>query len=515
MFRFILAFFCLMITGSVFAQNRPNIIFIMSDDHAYQAISAYGSHLVKTPNIDRIATEGIRFNKCFVTNSICAPSRATILTGKYSHINGLRDNRDTFDGSQTTFPKLLQAAGYQTAIAGKWHLKSAPTGFDFWKVLIGQGDYYNPTFIEIGDTVKHTGYTTDIITDMAIDYLENRDREKPFFLMYYHKAPHRNWMPHPRHFSLYKDEDIPLPETFYDDYATRSPAAKEQDQEIGNMFLSVDMKLQPEHYEKEDGSGGHAGFDAEQAWARNYNNLTDEQRQKWDAHYQPVGEAFKKAKLTGNALKEWKYQRYLKDYLRCVVSVDEGVGRVLDYLDQNNLAEDTIVIYTSDQGFYLGEHGWYDKRFMYEESFRTPLVMRYPKEIPAGQVSDQFALNLDFAQTILDYAGVKAPDDIQGESLRPIAGGKTPENWRTSIYYHYYEYPHGWHNVKRHYGVRTDRYKLIHFYNDIDAWELFDLKKDPAEVNNVYGDPAYANITAELHAELKILRKKYGDVEED
>lgn len=494
--------------------SQPNIIFIMSDDHAFQAISAYDSSLIQTPNIDRIADEGIRFDRCFVTNSICAPSRAVILTGKYSHLNGLRDNRDRFDGNQMTFPKLLQQAGYQTAIMGKWHLKSAPTGFDEWKVLIGQGDYYNPTFIEMGDTVQHIGYTTDIITDFAIETLENRDKAKPFFLMYYHKAPHRNWMPHPRHFDMYNDEDIPLPATFHDDYSTRSAAAREQDQEIANMFLSMDMKLQPEHYEAETGTGGQLEFDAEKAWARNYNALTEEQRAKWDAHYKPIGEAFKKANLSGKALKEWKYQRYMKDYLRSVAAVDEGVGRVLEYLDENGLAENTIVVYTSDQGFYLGEHGWYDKRFIYEESLRTPLVMRFPKEIPANQVSDKMVLNLDFAQTLLDYAGVEAPDDMQGASLRGIAKGDAMPDWRNSIYYHYYEYPHGWHKVKKHNGVRTKRYKLVHYYHDIDAWELFDLAKDPTEVKNVYDDPAYQNIAEELHQELKRLQAMYGDQDE-
>ncbi len=497
--------------------RRPNILFIMSDDHAAQAISCYGSKLIQTPNIDRIGNEGVRFVNSFVTNSICAPSRAVLLTGKYSHKNGLRDNRDEFDGSQVTFPKLLQKAGYQTFMIGKWHLKTAPTGFDDWKILVGQGSYYNPVLIENGEKKKHIGYTTDLLTDLAIDELENRDPSKPFCMLLHHKAPHRNWMPSPKYMDAYDDRDLPLPETFYDDYATRSAAAREADMRIENMYLSLDMKLMPGYYKKETGTGGNAkaAKTIEQAWKNEYENLTEEQRKAWDAHYLKVNEEFKRKKLSGDALLRWKYQRYIKDYLRCILSVDESVGRVLDYLDQNGLAKDTIVVYTSDQGFYLGEHGWYDKRFMYEESLSMPLLLRYPKEVPPGQVSRAMVLNLDFAPTFLDYAGVETPADMQGQSLRSVARGKVPPDWRTSMYYHYYEYPHGWHNVKRHYGVRTDRYKLIHFYYDIDAWELYDLKKDPHELNNVYDDPAYAAVVKELTAELKRLREKYGDTRPD
>lgn len=488
----------------------PNIIFIMTDDHAVQATSCYGSDLIETPNIDRIAREGIRFDNSFVTNSICAPSRAVLLTGKYSHVNGLRDNRDVFDGSQLTFPKLLQKAGYQTAIVGKWHLKTAPTGFDYWNVLIGQGAYYNPEMVENGDTTTYTGYTTDVITDLALQNLENRDASKPFCLLYHHKAPHRNWMPNTKHLDLYKDETIPLPETFWDDYETRSAAAHEQDMRIEDMYMSLDMKLMPEDFGGEDpGTGGNENANPINSWLNNLERMTPEQRAAWDAHYDQVRAEYRERRPTGKELIEWKYQRYMKDYLRTVVSVDENIGRVLDYLHEQRLAENTIVVYTSDQGFYLGEHGWYDKRFMYEESLRMPLVMRYPAAVPARQTTDAMVLNLDFAPTLLDYAGVAVPEEMQGRSFRPIAEGKSPGDWREAMYYHYYEYPHGWHDVKKHYGVRTGRYKLIHFYDDIDAWELYDLEKDPNEVNNVIDDAAYDKVEAMLRQRLDSLRRVY------
>lgn len=493
----------------------PNIIFIMTDDHAEQAISAYGSDFIQTPNIDRIAREGIRFENSFVTNSICAPSRAVLLTGKYSHLNGLRDNRDRFDGSQQTFPKLLQQAGYYTSIVGKWHLKTAPTGFDDWNILIGQGEYYNPRMIKNGDTTDHVGYTTDLITNFAIESLEKRDTNQPFCLLYHHKAPHRNWMPHPRHFDLYKDQDIPLPETFYDDYSNRAAAAKEQDMRIDDMFLSMDMKLHADYYGEETGTGGQAAFNVGPIWENMYNRLTPEQKAAWDAHYDPINEEFKASNLSGKELLEWKYQRYMKDYLRCVVAVDENIGRMLKYLEDKGLSENTLVVYTSDQGFYLGEHGWYDKRFMYEESLSMPLVMRYPQSIPAGQVNEDIVLNLDFAPTLLDYAGVDIPANMQGRSLKPVVEGNTPDDWRTSMYYQYYEYPHGWHLVKKHYGVRTDRYKLIHYYNDIDEWELFDLQNDPNELKNLYNEPAFAAIQDSLHSELTRLREKYQVVSDE
>ncbi len=497
----------------------PNIIFIMSDDHANNAVSCYGSKLIETPNIDRIAKEGILFKNSFVTNSICAPSRAVLLTGKYSHTNGLRDNSDRFDGSQMTFPKLLQEVGYQTSVVGKWHLKTAPTGFDYSNVLIGQGPYYNPKMVENGDTIQHTGYTTDIITDLALNFMENRDSTKPFCMLYHHKAPHRNWMPHPRHFELYKDIDLPLPETFYDDYATRSAAAKEQDQRIEDMFLSHDMKLLPEDWGggKDPGTGGSgltSTYDAGPGHVRAMNRLTEEQRAAWDAHYDEVRQFFRESNMEGKELLEWKYQRYIKDYLRVVKAVDENIGRVLDFLDENGLAENTIVIYTSDQGFYLGEHGWFDKRFMYEESLRMPLVARYPALTKKGQMVEDMVLNLDFAPTFLDFAGAEIPMAMQGHSLRPFFEGKEPADWRNSFYYQYYEYPHGWHFVKRHYGVRTDRYKLIHYYHDIDAWELYDLQEDPNELNNVFGQTAYSDVQADLELELNRLQTELGATEE-
>jgi arylsulfatase A-like enzyme len=443
-------------------KKRPNIIFIMTDDHAAHALSCYGSKINKTPNLDRIAKEGMRFNNCFCTNSICAPSRAVILTGKYSHLNGVIDNAVEFDGSQQTFPKLLQKAGYETAIIGKWHLKTNPTGFDYWNILPGQGIYHNPVMIEMGKRKQYNGYVTDIITDHCLAWLKERTDDKPFCLMYHHKAPHREWEPDDKHAKLYEDIEIPIPETFDDDYKTRSDAARQQEMTIERHLTPKDLKMEP-----------------------------------------PSG-------LAGQELKRWKYQRYIKDYLRCIASVDDNVGRLLDYLDTSGLAQNTIVFYTSDQGFYLGDHGWFDKRFMYEHSLRMPLLVRYPKQIKAGSINNDIVLNLDFAPTFLNLAGVTVPDDMQGRSLRPLLKGNTPQNWRTSMYYHYYEFP-AVHMVKRHYGVRTKRYKLIHFYQDIDAWELYDLVKDPNELNNVYDNPAYADVVKEIKAELKRLRKEYKD----
>jgi arylsulfatase A-like enzyme len=493
--------------GTAFAGGesgaRPNILFIFTDDHARQAISAYGGRLAKvapTPNIDRIAKEGMLFTRCCVTNSICAPSRAVILTGKHSHLNGVINNAVRFDGSQQTFPKLLQKEGYQTAIVGKWHLKSEPTGFDYWEVLPGQGHYYNPEFRTPGGTVNVIGYATDIITDKGLDWLENkRDKKKPFVLMIQHKAPHREWLPDPKHLNLFDDVTIPEPETLFDDYEGRGTAAKKQDMTIAKtMNLATDLKVTPDEPDKR----------FESMLAR----MTDEQRRLWDAAYGPKNEAFKKAQLEGKELVRWKYQRYMKDYLRCIASVDENIGRMLDYLDESGLAKNTVVIYSSDQGFYLGEHGWFDKRFMYEESFGTPLVARWPGVIAPGRVNDDLVSNLDFAQTFLDIAGVEQPSDMQGASLKAIMLGKTPDNWRKSLYYHYYEYP-AVHSVRRHEGVATKRYKLLHFY-DLGEWELYDLEKDPHEMKSEYDNPEYAGIVAELKAELERLRTYYKVPEE-
>ncbi len=454
-------------SAAVKSTKRPNIVFIMTDDHASHAMSCYGSKINKTPNLDRIAEEGVRFNNCFCTNAICGPSRAVILTGKYSHLNGKPTNahNEVFDGGQQTFPKLLQKVGYQTAMIGKWHLRSEPTGFDHWNILPGQGAYHNPDFIEMGQKKKHTGYVTDLITDFCMDWLKNRDPEKPFCLMYHHKAPHRSWQPNEKYKEAFKDKRFALPETYDDDYATRCDAARRQKMEIEDLMVPYDTKVKP-----------------------------------------PEG-------LKGRELKEWKYQRYMQDYLACVASVDENMGRFLDFLDAKGLSDNTIVIYTSDQGFYLGDHGWFDKRFMYEESLRMPLLVRWPNRIKPGSVNEDMVLNLDFAETFLDVAGVDVPADMQGESIKPILLGKTPKNWRNSIYYHYYEYP-GPHSVKRHYGIRTQRYKLIHFYYDIDCWELYDLKKDPHELNNLYGDPTYAKVVKKLTKELRQLQSKYKDSDE-
>ncbi len=502
---FLLCFSC---TSKV--PSQPNILFIMSDDHSERAISAYGSKLIETPHIDRIANEGIRFNNSFVTNSICAPSRAVLLPGKYSHLNSVLDNNQVFDGSQATFPKYLRSAGYETSMIGKWHLKSEPTGFDHWKILKGQGEYYNPLIRDESGERNINGYVTDIITNLAIETLENRDRNKPFAMLLHHKAPHRNWMPNLKYLGYFKGRKFPLPDTFYDDYSNRSVAAEESDMRIDDMFLTWDMKLNPEDIERETGSGGSGektGMirDSYREW------MNDEQRQVWEAYYDSMSTDFRKANLSGKALLEWKFQRYMEDYLGVILSVDESVGRVLDYLDQEGLTENTIIVYTSDQGFYLGEHGWFDKRFMYEESLSMPLVMRYPKEIEAGQISNDIVLNLDFAPTFLDYAGIHNPIGMQGKSLRSLTRGQRPKDWRTSMYYHYYEYPQGWHFVKRHYGIRTKRYKLIHFYDDIDAWEFFDLLKDPGEINNAYNDPAYKDVIEKTKQELMKLRQEVGD----
>jgi arylsulfatase A-like enzyme len=463
--------------------DRPNILFIFTDDHASAAISAYGSVINQTPNLDRIANEGVRFENCLVTNSICGPSRAVILTGKYSHLNGFHTNVDTFDGSQPTFIKMLRDAGYTTAVVGKWHLVSDPTGFDYWNILIGQGLYYNPRMIDNGTEVKLEGYTTDLITDISLDWLKNkRDPNKPFVLMYQHKAPHRNWEPSPDHLTMYDDVTIPEPDTLFDDYEGRGTAARTQEMEIARDLDDHDLKLDERR------------------------GLNEEQLAAWNAAYGPKNEAFREANLQGDDLVRWKYQRYIKDYLRCVASVDDNVGRMLDYLKESGLDKNTIVVYSSDQGWYLGEHGWFDKRWMYEESLSTPLMVRWPGVTKPGTVNHDMVTNVDFAETCLEAAGETIPDDMQGRSLVPVLKGETPDDWRKSFYYHYYEYP-GWHMVQRHYGVRTDRYKLIHFYQ-IGEWEMYDLEKDPHEMHSVYGDPAYADIQAELHAELKRLREE-------
>jgi arylsulfatase A-like enzyme len=469
------------------ATPRPNILFIMADDHAAHAISAYGSKINRTPNIDRIAAGGLRFNHCFAVNSICTPSRASILTGKYSHRNGVTVfNR--FDGSQWTVAKELQRAGYYTGMIGKWHLFSDPTGFDYWNILPGQGKYHDPDFIENGQRRKCAGYVTDLITDSAIEFLKQRPRDKPFFLMCHHKAPHRRWEPDAKHEHLFDNEDIPEPATFHDDYATRSDAAREATMRIDRDLTRNDLKLEPP-------PGLTASETAE--WLRGVDLEME------------VTVNGRKKKLAGEALKQWKYQKYIKDYLRCVASVDDNVGRLLDFLDQSGLSSNTVVIYTSDQGFFLGDHDWFDKRFMYEESIRMPFLIRYPGRIEPGRVNDAMILNVDFAPTFLDLAGLPAPQEVQGRSFAPLLTGRTPRDWRTVWYYRYYHYP-GDHRVQPHYGVRTERYKLIYF-NRINQWELFDLLTDPHELNNLYPQPKYADTVRRLQAEMTRLRRELDD----
>jgi arylsulfatase A-like enzyme len=469
------------------ADTKPNILFIFSDDHAYQALSAYGDSrkLLDTTNMDRIAKDGMRFDRCLVPNSICGPSRACVLTGKYSHANGFYNNTNSrFDGSQVTFPKLLQKAGYQTAIVGKWHLVTDPTGFDYWHILPGQGVYYNPPMIKNGERVKHDGYTTDIITDISLDWLKNRDKSKPFLLMCQHKAPHREWSPALRHLGHDKDRKYPEPDTLFDDYAGRGKAEHEQDMTIAKTFTPLDAKLT---YPP---------------------GMNDDQKKEWDKYYQPRNTTFMEENPKGKDLTRWRYNRYMHDYLGCVKAVDESVGRLLDYLDKEGLAENTIVVYSSDQGFYLGEHGWFDKRWIFEESLRTPLLVRWPSVTKPGSTNADIVSNIDFAATFLEAAGVDAPKDMHGRSLVPILKGESPTDWRKSFYYHYYEYP-GPHSVHRHYGVVTERYKLIHFYElDVDYWELFDLKTDPKELTSVLGKPEYAEVQKELEKELARLRKE-------
>lgn len=474
--------------------KRPNIVFIFSDDHAYQAISAYGDprHLNETPNIDRLAKEGVRFDRCLGPNSICGPSRATVLTGKYSHLNGFFNNTaNKFDGSQVTMPKLMQAAGYQTAIVGKWHLVSDPTGFDFWQILPGQGAYYNPPMIRNGQRIKSEGYVTDIITDTALDWMKQRDKSKPFLLMCQHKAPHREWEPNGKYLSADGDRKYAEPETLFDDYAGRGKAEHSQDMMIKQTMTDRDMKLVTP------------------------GQLTPEQRKTWDAYYGPRNEAYRKANPQGDDLVHWRYQRYMHDYLACIKSVDESVGRILKYLEDEGLADNTIVVYSSDQGFYLGEHGWFDKRWIFEESLRTPLLVRWPGVAKAGTVNKDIVSNVDFAETFLQAAGAAVPAEMQGRSLVPVLQGQTPTDWRKSFYYHYYEHP-AVHQVARHYGVVTDRYKLVHFYEpEFNYWELFDLEKDPHELRSVYGNSEYLEVQKKLETELAKLRVDLKVPEQD
>ncbi|WP_432711129.1 sulfatase family protein [Pedobacter sp.] len=469
-------------------KSRPNIVIIVSDDHAYQAISAYGGGLMQTPNIDRIAKEGVRLDKAYVTNSICGPSRAVILTGKYSHKNGFRDNESSvFNGSQDSFIKQLRSSGYETAWIGKWHLQSDPQGFNYWQILPDQGDYYNPDFDMMdGSKKRFDGYVTNVITDVSEEWLDQRDQSKPFCLVIGHKATHRVWLPDTTDLGRFDQTKFPLPANFYDTYESRK-GAEVQDMSIEKtMLMGYDLKMHGSK-EKKDQDG-------------NFKRMNAAQRARVDAYYNPIESELNALKLEGKALTEWKYQRYMRDYLSTAASLDRNIGRTLDYLDKNGLSENTIVIYLSDQGFYMGEHGWFDKRWMYEESFRTPMVMRYPGVVKPGTVSEHFVMNLDLAPTLLEAAKVPIPKDMQGASMLPVLVNPN-ETGREAVYYHYYE--NGEHAVSPHFGVRTKRYKLIRLYERVEGWELYDLEKDPSEMANVYGKKGYEKITADLRKELK------------
>ena len=529
------------VTTMAQADQRPNIIYIMSDDHAYQAISAYDhpiSRLAPTPHIDRIANEGMRFDNAFVENSLSSPSRACTITGLYSHQNGQRMLLEGIDSTRTFFSEVLQQAGYQTGMIGKWHLMCTPKGFDYYHVFWDQGTYYNPQFLgqdSHGKYIREEGYATELITQHAIEFLDNRDKEKPFCLMVHHKAPHRSWFPATQHLGMYDNVTFPIPETMWDDYATRGSAAHTQKMEIGeDMELVLDLKVD---------SVGAGPVNYARTIAE-YGRMNADQKAANEAYFGKRYNQFQEDKLTGRALVEWKYQTYLRDYLSVIHSVDESVGEILDYLDRNGLAENTIVVYTSDQGFYMGEHGWFDKRFMYEESMHTPLLIRYPREIKPHSVCTTMVQNIDYAPTFIDYARAKKPKEMTGLSLAPLFQGKEPKNWRKSLYYHYYDYP-SWHVTRKHDGVRTDRYKLIHFYGkggtraqqenqyqntpgtreynsfqwmsrsgyiendpDINYMELYDLKNDPNELHNIYGQPGTEKITRKLQKLLDGYRKQ-------
>ena len=488
--------------------EQPNIIFIMTDDHTTQAMSCYGGNLIETPNMDRIADEGMRFDNCYATNALSGPSRACILTGKFSHKNGFTDNASTFDGSQLTFPKVMRENGYATGVVGKWHLISKPQGFDHWSILLGQneqGNYFKPVFYENGTVVNEDGYVTDVITDKAIEFIDEVHDEKPFMLMLHHKAPHRNWMPAPRHLGIFNDTVFPEPETLFDDYEGRGEAARSQDMNIENTLDDEwDLKLLTR---EEILAGNNRLHDV-------YIRMPEEVQHKWDSVYAPRIAEYRSGKLQGDELVRWKYQQYMRDYLATAKSVDESIGRVMEYLEEIGELDNTVIVYTSDQGFFLGEHGWFDKRFMYEECLRMPFVIRYPKMIKAGSTSKAICMNVDFGPTFLDLAGIEVPSEMQGRSFRKVLEkkGRIPAGWREAAYYHYYEYP-AEHSVKRHYGIRTSDCKLIHFYNDIDQWEMYDMTADPQEMRNVYDDPAYADKRAQMHRILEQVQQEYEDTD--
>lgn len=482
--------------------KKPNVIFIMADDHAYKAISSYSAELLKTPNIDRIAREGAIMRQSYVTNSVCSPSRAVILTGKYSHINGMKDNGTYFNGAQETLPKIFGRNGYKTAIVGKWHLFSEPTGFDYWNILPDQGNYYKPKFIKMGKDTAYNGYVTDIITDLAINWIDDH-KDGPFFLMLHHKAPHRNAMPPLKYLNKFNDIKFKLPVNFNDDYSDRAALQRQNITMKNDLDLRYDSKVPCDTCPVTKINDWAPG-----EYQRELAGLTPEERKIWDAAYE---KEYAEYKTLGNKeeIASWQFQRFMEDYLRCVMSVDDNVGRVLKYLDDNGLAENTIVIYTSDQGFNLGEHGLYDKRFMYKESFRTPMMIRYPQAIKPGTSINEFTLNLDIPPTLLDFSGITIPQDMQGETMKPLlVKTKSKVPWRDEMYYHYYEKSF---NLTAHYCIQTKRYKLIHFYNPIDSWELYDLKKDPQEMKNLYHDVKYVNTVKLLKDRLKALQLKYKD----
>ena len=494
--------------------KQPNIVYIMTDDHSWQTISAYGHVLGKlapTPNLDRLAAEGMLFRQAFVENSLSTPSRACLMTGLYSHQNGQRRLGKGIDTTKTFFSEILQQHGYQTAVIGKWHMQCEPKGFDYYRVLWDQGDYYNPEFKSPesnGKYIKEQGYATECITNHAIEFLKERDDDRPFCLFVHHKAPHRNWMPPIKYMDLYEDIEFPYPETFGDDYNTRCEAAHTQEMSIAkDMTLVYDLKVDElkgkDPYKKEWNIKG---------WNASLDRMNPEQRAAWLSSYGFRNKKIVEGRLEGDDLIRWKYQRYIKDYVRCIKSIDDEVGRLLAYLEKEGLLDDTLIVYTSDQGFYMGEHGWFDKRFMYEESFRTPLIIRYPNKIKAGSQCSALVQNIDYAPTLLDIAGIEKPNYMVGTSLVPLFGEEIPTDWREYLYYHYYDYP-AIHMVRRHDGVRDSRYKLIHFYEDkdnkrvsIDCNELYDLYNDPNELNNLYGNLEYVDIQNRLQAQLDKFR---------
>ena len=532
------------------ATQRPNIVYIMCDDHAFQCISAYGSPISKlapTPNIDRIAERGMRFDRAFVENSLSTPSRACLMTGLYSNQNGQRQLGEGIDTTCTFFTEQLQQAGYQTAVVGKWHMGCDPKGFDYYHIYNDQGQYYNPQYRGTdtdGKYIVEEGYSTDLTTDHALSFMEHRDTNKPFCLLLHHKAPHRNWLANTKYFGMYDNVTFPMPETFYDDYETRGSAVRTQ-----KMSVTKDMRWEQDFKVPEMLDTANAdSWDSYLSLMNEVNRMNPEQRIAWGKYYFPRNRRLLEARLTGKELDEWKYQNYIRDYMSVIKSVDESVGRVLDYLDSHGLTDNTIIVYTSDQGFYMGEHGWFDKRFMYEESLRTPLLIAYPGHIQPGTVCNKLVQNIDYAPTFLDLAGISKPKELPGRSLTPLfkAGDKV-KGWRNSIYYHYYDYP-TYHMVRKHDGVRTDRYKLIHFYGEggLDAVkenkyqrqpgtrehgcmtyltslgyfepkdsavnynELYDLQADPHELNNLYGKPGYEKITKQLQKQLTDYRKSIG-----